>query len=63
MRNRKGDDCPWQPNFPAEQDLGSLQAALKCASGQGCGDCVSCSERALELFLRTARRNGGRQGN
>lgn len=56
MRNRKGEDCPWPPNSPAEHDLGVLQSALNCASAHGCRECVPCSERALELFRQTARR-------
>lgn len=56
MANRKGEDCPWHLGGPANHDLGQLQAALNCASRHGCLDCVSCSERALELFLQTARR-------
>lgn len=38
--------------------MDSLQAILNCASVQGCRDCVACSERALEMFLKAARRHG-----
>lgn len=59
MQNRKGEECPWHSDAPADQDLGRLQAMLNCASVQGCLDCVPCSERALELFRETARRRAG----
>lgn len=61
MRNRPGKHCPWTREPRAENSLESLQAILNCASGQGCGFCVPCSERALELFLKAARDHAGRE--
>ncbi len=55
MRNRNGDECPWHFDPDPDSSLDSLQSILNCASIQGCGQCVTCSERALELFLRVAR--------
>lgn len=55
MRNRFGEDCLWDQDPQAASRLESLQTILNCASMQGCGKCVPCSERALELFLKAAR--------
>ncbi|MCR6629021.1 MAG: hypothetical protein NVV74_02625 [Magnetospirillum sp.] len=58
MRNRFGERCRWHTDPQAETALDSLQAILNCASVQGCGDCVVCSEKALALFLKAARKCG-----
>lgn len=55
MRDHSGDKCQWDFNPQAESDLKSLQTILNCASIQGCGECVPCSERALDLFRKAAR--------
>jgi len=55
MRNRSGEDCRWHADPQARENMDSLQAILNCASLQGCGECVGCSEKALELFLKVAR--------
>jgi len=49
--------CGWD-NHPAEPELERLHQILNCASSRGCGECVRCSERALELVLKMARRRG-----
>lgn len=55
MHNRFGDECRWHGDANAADHMDSLQAILNCASVQGCGECVNCSETALELFLKAAR--------
>lgn len=62
MRNRFGEICRWQADPAAEVSLDSLQVILHCASLHGCGDCVSCSDRALGLFLDAARAFGRMEG-
>lgn len=60
MRNRKGEECLWHFDPGADSSLDSLQTILNCASVQGCDQCVSCSERALELFRTVAHNRTGR---
>lgn len=60
MRNRKGEECLWYFDPGAGSNLDSLQTILNCASVQGCGECVACSERALERFLEVARGRVGK---
>lgn len=55
MHNRLGEECGWDRNPQAESDLDTLQTILNCATVQGCGQCVPCSERALDLFRQAAR--------
>ena len=55
MHNRFGEDCRWHTDPACADDLDSLQVILSCASLHGCGDCVVCSEKALDLFRKAAR--------
>lgn len=55
MHNRFGEECRWQADAHAATHMESLQVILNCASVQSCGDCVTCSEKALDLFLKVAR--------
>jgi hypothetical protein len=55
MRNRSAEDCRWRVDPQSHEHMESLQAILNCASAQGCEECVGCSEKALELFLKVAR--------
>ena len=55
MRNRSDEECRWHVDPQAHQSMDSLQVILNCASVQGCAECVGCSEKALELFLKAAR--------
>ncbi|HLO76912.1 MAG TPA: hypothetical protein VK196_10710 [Magnetospirillum sp.] len=54
-----GEECLWKFDPQADSKLDSLQGILRCASLQGCDQCVPCSERALDLFLRQARIRAG----
>lgn len=60
MRYRDASFCPMQTDAEAVSELETLQAALNCASIQGCDQCVPCSERALDLFRKVARKHTGR---
>lgn len=60
MDSRLGEECGWERNPQAESDLDTLQSILNCATIQGCGQCVPCSERALDLFRKVARSRAGR---
>ncbi|MBC7907178.1 MAG: hypothetical protein H7Y60_10590 [Rhodospirillaceae bacterium] len=55
MHNRFDEGCRWQTDAGAATHMDSLQVILNCASIQSCSDCVTCSENALELFLKAAR--------
>lgn len=49
--------CGWEQQNP-EPDVEELHQVLNCASGRGCNQCVRCSELALELLLKHARKSG-----
>ncbi|MBX9634655.1 MAG: hypothetical protein K2X44_06705, partial [Magnetospirillum sp.] len=53
----------WHVDPAAAEHMDSLQVILNCASAQGCGECVRCSEAALELFLKVARESCVASGN
>ena len=49
--------CGWEQRAAA-LDVEELHQVLNCASARGCNQCVRCSERALELMLKQARKGG-----
>ncbi|MBF0324165.1 hypothetical protein [Magnetospirillum moscoviense] len=54
--NMQSVRCGWQIGKGGENDLEGLHDILVCASRRGCGDCVDCSEKALEMVLRASRK-------
>ena len=53
----KEGPCDWESRI-GSMDLEALHQVLNCAASRGCGECVRCSESALEQMLRLARRSG-----
>ena len=53
----KEGPCDWERRA-ADLDVEELHQVLNCASGRGCNQCVRCSEWALELMLKQARKGG-----
>lgn len=51
----KEGPCGWETHLSIS-DLEELHQILNCAAARGCGQCVRCSERALEKLLGIARR-------
>jgi hypothetical protein len=54
--NKQSVRCGWDEGKGGADDLEGLHDILMCASRRGCGDCVECSERALERVLQASRR-------
>lgn len=53
----KEGPCDWEVRI-SSMELDALHQVLNCAASRGCGECVHCSERALEQMLRLARNCG-----
>ena len=49
MVYQRKEPCGWDAKGKTA-DIDELHDILKCASAQGCHQCVGCSEKALELL-------------